>query len=32
MNTDQRWDVVHYIRSLSTQKTHAKLKIEPIAK
>lgn len=30
MTSDQRWDVVHYIRSLSTHKTHAKLKIEPI--
>jgi mono/diheme cytochrome c family protein len=29
---DQRWDVVHYIRSLSAHKTHAKLKIEPVAK
>ena len=30
MNTEQRWDVVHYIRSLSAQKAHSKLKIEPI--
>ena len=29
MNADQRWDVVHYIRSLSNPKAHAKLKIEP---
>lgn len=32
MTTDQRWDVVHYIRSLSEHKMHAKLKIEPISK
>lgn len=32
MTTDQRWDVVHYIRSLSEHKVHAKLKIEPISK
>ena len=32
LNTDQRWDVVHYIRSLSTHKTHAVLKIEQIGK
>ena len=32
MNADQRWDVVHYIRSLSVRKTHAKLKIEPVGK
>lgn len=30
MNTDQRWDVVHYIRSLSGHKTHARVKIETI--
>jgi cytochrome c oxidase cbb3-type subunit 2 len=30
MNTEQRWDVVHYIRSLSAHKPHSKLKIEPI--
>lgn len=30
MNADQRWDVVHYIRSLSNPKAHAKLKIEPL--
>ena len=30
MNTEQRWDVVHYIRSLSAHKAHSKLKIEPI--
>jgi mono/diheme cytochrome c family protein len=29
---DQRWDVVHYIRSLSAHKTHAKLNVEPTAK
>ena len=29
MNTDQKWDVVHYIRSLSAHKTH-KPKIEAI--
>jgi mono/diheme cytochrome c family protein len=29
LNPDQRWDVVHYIRSLSVHKAHAKLKIEP---
>ena len=32
MTTDQRWDVVHYIRSLSEHKVHAKLKGEPISK
>lgn len=32
MTTDQRWDVVHYIRSLSEHKMHARLKIEPISK
>jgi mono/diheme cytochrome c family protein len=32
MNADQRWDVVHYIRSLSAHKTHARLKIEPAGK
>lgn len=31
-SSDQRWDLVHYIRSLSDHKMHAKLKIEPIAK
>jgi len=30
MNDNQRWDVVHYIRSLSNRKEHAKPKIEPI--
>ena len=30
MNDAQRWDVVHYIRSLSNRKEHAKLKIEPV--
>ena len=30
MNTDQKWDVVHYIRSLSGHKTHARAKIEAI--
>jgi mono/diheme cytochrome c family protein len=30
MTSDQRWDVVHYIRSLSDHKMRAKLKIEPI--
>ena len=30
MNADQRWDVVHYIRSLSDPKAHAKLKTEPV--
>lgn len=30
MTADQRWDVVHYIRSLSGHRTHEKLKIEPI--
>ncbi len=30
MNPNQRWDVVHYIRSLSNPKAHAKLKIEPV--
>lgn len=29
MTTDQRWDVVHYIRSLNDHKMHGKLKIEP---
>jgi mono/diheme cytochrome c family protein len=29
---DQRWDVVHYIRSLSAHKTHAKLNVEPTGK
>ena len=28
MTADQRWDVVHYIRSLSISKSHAKLKAE----
>ena len=28
MTADQRWDVVHYIRSLSSSKSHAKLKAE----
>jgi mono/diheme cytochrome c family protein len=28
MSADQRWDVVHYIRSLSTSKTHPKMKAE----
>jgi mono/diheme cytochrome c family protein len=32
MTSDQRWDVVHYIRSLSEHKMHARLKTEPIAK
>jgi mono/diheme cytochrome c family protein len=37
MTADQRWDVVHYIRTLSDHKmhgklTHAKVKIEPISK
>lgn len=32
LNADQRWDVVHYIRSLSAHKMHAKLKIEPVGK
>ena len=32
LNADQRWDVVHYIRSLSAHKTRAALKIEPIVK
>jgi len=31
MDADQRWDVVHYIRSLNGHKTHAELKIEPVA-
>jgi mono/diheme cytochrome c family protein len=31
MTADQKWDVVHYIRSLSNHKLHAKLKIEPVA-
>jgi mono/diheme cytochrome c family protein len=26
MNTDQRWDVVHYIRSLSSSKAHLEVK------
>src|SRR5579864_3207718 len=30
MSADQRWDVVHYIRSLSNHKMHAKVKIEAI--
>ena len=30
MTADQRWDVVHYIRSLSNHKLHAKLKTEPV--
>jgi mono/diheme cytochrome c family protein len=30
MNADQRWDVVHYIRSLSAHKGHTKPKIEAI--
>jgi mono/diheme cytochrome c family protein len=30
MNADQRWDVVHYIRSLSDHKAHAKVKIETV--
>ena len=29
MTADQRWDVVHYIRSLSNPKMRAKLKVEP---
>lgn len=29
MTTEQRWDVVHYIRSLSSHKLHSKLQIEP---
>jgi mono/diheme cytochrome c family protein len=29
-NTEQRWDVVHYIRSLSAHKAHSKLKIQQI--
>ena len=28
MTADQRWDVVHYIRSLSASKAHSKLKAE----
>jgi mono/diheme cytochrome c family protein len=28
MSADQRWDVVHYIRSLSSSKSHAKMKAE----
>lgn len=32
MTTDQRWDTVHYIRSLSDHKMQAKLKSEPISK
>ena len=28
MTADQRWDVVHYIRSLSSSKSHSKLKAE----
>ena len=32
MTTDQRWDVVHYIRTLSEHKMHAKLKTEAISK
>lgn len=28
MTADQRWDVVHYIRSLSESKSHSKLKAE----
>lgn len=28
MTADQRWDVVHYIRSLSVPKSHSKLKAE----
>jgi mono/diheme cytochrome c family protein len=31
MNAEQRWDVVHYIRSLSAPRAHPKLKIERIA-
>lgn len=29
MKADQRWDVVHYIRSLSARKTRIEAKIEP---
>jgi mono/diheme cytochrome c family protein len=29
MNADQKWDVVHYIRSLSSTKTRAEAKNEP---
>ncbi len=28
MNSDQRWDVVHYIRSLHTSKRHAEVKTQ----
>ena len=31
MTPDQRWDVVHYIRSLSTPKAHTKLNIKQTA-
>jgi mono/diheme cytochrome c family protein len=30
MTADQRWDVVHYIRSLSAHQGHSKLKIEAV--
>ena len=30
MNAEQRWDVVHYIRSLSTHKSHSKLSIQAV--
>jgi cytochrome c oxidase cbb3-type subunit I/II len=32
LTADQRWDVVHYIRTLSAHKTRASSKIEPAAK